>query len=197
MKRLNFKKLFGIFVFYSGYYYLISILKKIIRKQEFVILMYHRISKDIKIDDSYYSSLINANIKNLKNFEAQIKYLSKSYNVVTFDELLRYYKDKKLPRNTAVITFDDGYKYNYLLAYPILRKYNLPATILVTTGHIANDKLFWWDKIDYIIKKTKIKKIMLDGVGTFSTNNKEKIISRIQEKLKNVEEKKKNVFQKD
>ena len=38
----------------------------------------------------------------------------------------------------AYITFDDGYRSNYLLAYPILKQYRIPATIFIIVKNIKN-----------------------------------------------------------
>jgi peptidoglycan/xylan/chitin deacetylase (PgdA/CDA1 family) len=40
------------------------------------------------------------------------------------------------------ITLDDGYRDNYLNAYPILKKYNLPASIFLTAGMIGTNETF-------------------------------------------------------
>lgn len=173
------KKLYGVLIFFSGYYYLFSFLKK----KKVTVLMYHRISKEID----------NIDLSKKKKFEEQMGHLSENYNVITFDKLVDCYKTKKkIPRNSVIITFDDGYKDNYEIAYPILKKYKLPATIFLTTGHINNNELFWWDKIAYIINKTKIKKFTLKEIGTFSLVNKERVIREIQEKFKKVDEGKKD-----
>lgn len=50
----------------------------------------------------------------------------------------------QLPAKTVVITMDDGYRSNYEIAYPILRKYHIRATIFYygsisgRTGYITN-----------------------------------------------------------
>ncbi|MDD5045002.1 MAG: polysaccharide deacetylase family protein [Candidatus Omnitrophica bacterium] len=79
-------------------------------------------------------------------FERQMCFLKKHrYNVISLDELARMIKEKKRPPfKTIVLTFDDGYKDNYTLAYPILKKYNLKATIFVILKEIDRpDRLSW------------------------------------------------------
>ncbi len=43
---------------------------------------------------------------------------------------------KKLPEYSVWITFDDGFSDNYTNACPILKKYEIPAIIFITTGYI-------------------------------------------------------------
>jgi peptidoglycan/xylan/chitin deacetylase (PgdA/CDA1 family) len=67
-----------------------------------------------------------------------------------------------------VITFDDGYKNVFTCAYPILRKYHVPATIFLTTGHTETDNPFWWDKVNHIIKDTTLTRLELEEAGEYS-----------------------------
>ena len=78
-----------------------------------------------------------------------------------FQEHIKWIKDKKtfkmeelknlnytLPKNSILITFDDGYKNNYTLAFPILKKYNMKATIFLNTKFIGKDEFYLnWDEI--------------------------------------------------
>ena len=43
----------------------------------------------------------------------------------------------------AAVTFDDGWRDNYDLAYPVLRELGIPATVFVTTGKIGSSQPFW------------------------------------------------------
>ena len=43
---------------------------------------------------------------------------------------------KTLPKNTIVITLDDGFEDNYTNAFPVLRQYAIPATIFLATGYL-------------------------------------------------------------
>lgn len=81
-------------------------------------------------------------------FERQMRFLkARRYNVVPLESLAMLIKDKKrIPPKTIAITFDDGYKDNYTYAFPILKKYNLVATIFVIVnevGRFQGDRLNW------------------------------------------------------
>jgi peptidoglycan/xylan/chitin deacetylase (PgdA/CDA1 family) len=99
-------------------------------------------------------------------FDRHLVYLRKNFTVIPLQELAERARKKELPTAAvAAITFDDGYKDFYQYAYPLLRKYNLPATIFLTAGHIDSDKLFWWDKIRYYITHCQTSTIELSGEG--------------------------------
>jgi len=124
---------------------LFDILRQCQRKRV-IILMYHRFSQKpepFKIQQSV--------------FENQIKFLEKKYNFISlkhYSEVLNGKRDD-LPNNPLIITIDDGYQDNYIVAFPILKKYSLPATIFITTNFINNKSWLWFDKLKYILKYTK------------------------------------------
>ncbi|MFA5066328.1 MAG: polysaccharide deacetylase family protein [Dehalococcoidia bacterium] len=94
-----------------------------------VILMYHSLGDNgrfftVKPDD----------------FGAQLEYLKRhEYNVVSLAALLHYLAKGKVPPRTVAITFDDGYEDNYFVAFPLLKKYNFPATIFLANGLASAD----------------------------------------------------------
>ncbi|MCL6639664.1 MAG: polysaccharide deacetylase family protein [Firmicutes bacterium] len=69
-------------------------------------------------------------------FAAEMDYLhNNGYHVIPLKKLINYMESgESLPEKPVVITFDDGYEGNYTIAYPILKKYNMPATIFVIAG---------------------------------------------------------------
>lgn len=42
------------------------------------------------------------------------------------------------------ITFDDGYRDNYTLAYPLLKQLDVPFAVYVSTGFLDNHNEMWW-----------------------------------------------------
>jgi peptidoglycan/xylan/chitin deacetylase (PgdA/CDA1 family) len=112
-----------------------------------------------------------------------------------FERQMEYLQEKKrLPEKAVVVTFDDGYRDNYTYAYPILRKRKIVAAIFLATGHISTDKLFWWDKVGYIIHHTHVKSFDLLELGSYSMKDrkdKSKAQIEITEKLKIVSEERK------
>ncbi len=96
------------------------------------VLMYHNIA------DSYPQGSEGANITPKLFEEHMLGILERGYTPIQVSD---YYnsveRDKELPENPIIITFDDGYLSNYEIAYPILKKLNIPATIFVVTSTVG------------------------------------------------------------
>ncbi len=88
-------------------------------------------------------------------FEEQMRYLAeKGYNVVSLDQLNKYFYEKgTLPEKPVVITFDDGYEDNYTNAYPILTKYGLTAAVFVVTNYIQGKGFMSWEQLEELGNK--------------------------------------------
>jgi peptidoglycan/xylan/chitin deacetylase (PgdA/CDA1 family) len=112
-----------------------------LNRKKVLILMYHGVT-DRETDMFCWWQLP------VSKFEEQMSYLKKYYTVLPLEYVIECLKAcKELPPYTAVITFDDGYRNNLTVAYPILKKYNFPATIFLTTGFIGKDRLLWPDEL--------------------------------------------------
>jgi len=85
-----------------------------------------------------------------KNFEKQIAFLSKQkYDVISLNDLVDGIKqNRKFSSKTVVITFDDGFKDNYINAFPVLARHKMPAAIFLITSYIGNNKDYLtWDQV--------------------------------------------------
>src|SRR5262249_23602860 len=81
-------------------------------------------------------------------------YLTSHYRVVPLGRLPEYLNSSgpcsEDGRGLAAITIDDGYRDSYEIAYPLLRRYNVPATVFVVTGFADRHCWIWTDKARYL-----------------------------------------------
>ncbi len=88
-------------------------------------------------------------------FEMQMSFLKRKFQILSFPELLHIWNEKEMnpERRYCAITFDDGWLDNYLYAYPILQKFQIPTTIFLPTAFIGTKQWFWPDQLSYLLKK--------------------------------------------
>jgi peptidoglycan/xylan/chitin deacetylase (PgdA/CDA1 family) len=106
--------------------------------RRFQILGYHKVSPDAH---PFFEPV------HPDSFEQHMMFLSRCYRVMSLQELVARSVRGEVPERAVAITFDDGYRDNYDYAFPILKKYNLPATIFVATGAIGTGELLWHDRV--------------------------------------------------
>jgi peptidoglycan/xylan/chitin deacetylase (PgdA/CDA1 family) len=72
----------------------------------------------------------------------------RGYQVISFNELLKYFDEgKPLPPKAVVLTFDDGWKNQYTYAFPLLKKYGFTATFFIFTNAIGHKNFLSWEQI--------------------------------------------------
>ena len=109
-----------------------------------VVMMYHSVGEK----GCYYDGT-KLNVYP-ETFARQMKFLYEhDYNVVPLHELIEMMKNGKgVPHKTLSITFDDGLKNNFTYAYPVLKKYNFPATIFVPVQFVNGLGYLTWEEIN-------------------------------------------------
>ena len=105
---------------------------------KFGILCYHRVGTE---GVPLFSRL------EPKVFEAQMRYVKKNYRVVPLRQLCRELQDGRRVEPTLAITFDDGYRGLYSYAFPLLQKYQIPATIYLIGRCMETGEVPWYDRI--------------------------------------------------
>jgi len=84
----------------------------------------------------------------LDRFLRHLKY--RGIDVVSLDECLARLSSRDLSPFVC-ITFDDGYRDNYEVAYPILRHHCAPAAIFLATGLLDRTSPMWWHPLERAI----------------------------------------------
>lgn len=88
-------------------------------------------------------------------FEAQIRFLSKRFNIVPVTDSVRALRTRQsLPPRAVAITFDDGYQDNLDLAAKILRRYDAPATFYLVPDFLERIRQPWWERLAHGITST-------------------------------------------
>jgi peptidoglycan/xylan/chitin deacetylase (PgdA/CDA1 family) len=119
-------------------------ISKLLVRGKIRILCYHRVCDLPQTQD--IMDLLNVSPA---LFDRQMSFLMRhGYNVITLEKLIEYKESKiKPPAKTVVITFDDGYRDNYVNAFPILEKYSFKGTFFIVTDYIDSDRIFSWLKL--------------------------------------------------
>ena len=90
-------------------------------------------------------------------FEKHMAIVSSVANVIPVNQLVEQVVKNNIKKNLVAVTFDDGFRNNFTKAYPILKKYGVPATIFLATDYIDSNKLFWPERVSYQLMRTKKK----------------------------------------
>ena len=116
-----------------------------------IFLTYHSFStrKDVS----------NINRTQIKQFEKQLLYIKKNFQVIGILDAIDILKGKIEPfveKPMAVITVDDGFSDNYELMFPLTVKYDTPVTIYLATDFIDTERPPWPIQIVEIVDRTKM-----------------------------------------
>lgn len=146
--KLLMRRVAAAILFYSG---INAVYRLLARRSQPVILMYHRIIDPADVDETYLQPGMYVT---KESFEMQMEHLSRRYHVVGLERLIEGLKNGKgLNRNSCVITFDDGWQDNYIHAFPILKKYKLPAIVFLVSQYVGTDRWFWPEKVSFLLAR--------------------------------------------
>ena len=153
------KLLLSAILYYSG---LFMVMRKVLRllpyQRGIKILAYHRVN-DIGPDYLFLNTSV-------ANFESQLRYLKRHFKIISLEEAVQLLRSNEpISEDLFVITFDDGYKDNYINAFPILKGYKTPATIFLTVQPIEDRIPLWFEDITSIIEITSQEFLNLESFG--------------------------------
>lgn len=111
--------------------------------KEVVCFVYHRVG------DSRYPT---TNVS-IKDFAAHLAWLSEhKFEMLTFSDALAYLRSDGPVRKVAVITIDDAYKSFFKNGLPLLKKYDMPATLFMNTKTVDGGDYMSWSELAAAIK---------------------------------------------
>lgn len=95
-------------------------------------------------------------------FERQIAWLARRFRFLSLDDLVDHIRrHEPVPRNSVVLTFDDGFVDNYSVALPILERYDVRPTLYLVTDSIESGELPWPQRLAWVISRTSLRTLTL------------------------------------
>jgi peptidoglycan/xylan/chitin deacetylase (PgdA/CDA1 family) len=128
---------------------------RLANRAKVLILTYHRFSPIEEPDKT-----------SAQAFADHLEYLTQHYRLLPLSEIADCLATgRTLPHGSAALTVDDGYRDFYEIAYPLLLKYRVPATLYVATDFVDNRAWLWTDKLRYLTARTPANEVvaMLKG----------------------------------
>ncbi|MFI5093670.1 MAG: polysaccharide deacetylase family protein [Candidatus Acidiferrales bacterium] len=121
-----------------------------------LVLNYHRVGngKESPFDRGLWSAGTEA-------FTDQIRFCKSQLDLITPDDIPHVLARGR--GRHALITFDDGYRDNYEIAFPILKRESVPATFFIATGFVDAPQVPWWDEIAWMVRTSRLDRVEFPG----------------------------------
>lgn len=148
------------------------------------VLAYHRVLEPAP--GAPHDSVVSATPG---DFARQMRHLAESYDVVSASEVLDAVRGRwRLPDRAVLVTFDDAYRDFAETAWPIMRRYGLPATVFVPTGFPDRpEREFWWDRLHRAFASTSRRSLEWAPLGSLplgTPEDRRASLRRVQSHLK-------------
>jgi peptidoglycan/xylan/chitin deacetylase (PgdA/CDA1 family) len=141
------------------------------------IIMYHYIRP---IKNSHYPKI---NGLEIKEFEKQITFFEKKFNFISGEEIIDLiYENKSIPKNSIILTFDDGFNDHFSNVFPILKKKQIQGLFFPSLKPIIEKKVLDVHKIHFILEKNKNRKELLIIIQQLIQSKKKKFSLKDPEK---------------
>lgn len=129
--------------------------RRVFAQSNWLILMYHRITANRDQDPFQLDMCTPRHV-----FSEQIEYHTRHFTPIAVGEAVaRIHAGKPLPSHAVSVTFDDGYLDFKEIALPVLKRFQCPATVFITTGGLKERAAFWWDSAAEFIARTRKREV--------------------------------------
>ena len=115
------------------------------------ILMYHSIGS---VEPNFFPEDMSLPAQ---AFVSQMRYCREHYNPISLSEFVgRQRQGRVLPERAVIVTIDDGFKNCFTTAFPILREYQIPATVFPISNWVFDRRMCWLHRFFYLLSKVAI-----------------------------------------
>ena len=133
-----------------------SLLKSYKTSGKAFVLMYHRVIRSLEEQELYVQPGMYILSETLRE---QLAYLKSNFTVLPLSELVKRRETGQKIDGCCAITYDDGWRDNFLYAFPVLQEFGVPATVFLATAFIGTEHHFWPEKLFLFLKTAKQKSV--------------------------------------
>jgi peptidoglycan/xylan/chitin deacetylase (PgdA/CDA1 family) len=108
-----------------------------------LVLLYHRVAA---LDSDPQRLAVTP-----EHFAGHLEILRLRCYPMPLQEMIKGAQDGSLPDRAVAVTFDDGYADNLEDGRPLLERYEVPATVFLTTSYLGGGREFWWDDLERLL----------------------------------------------
>ncbi len=126
------------------------------------ILIFHRV---LASNDFMRPDEITA-----KEFDEKMQLIARHFTPLSLSEAVERLQNNTLPQRAICVTFDDGYRDNAEVAFPILKKWKIPATFFVASSFLDGGRM-WNDTVIETVRNYEGDELDLTelNLGVFDT----------------------------
>ena len=136
------------------------------------ILMFHRVVPESNRARIHNHLSLEVSPTHLEEIILHLK--RKKYRFISLDEMYEGLVHGTLKEKFIVVTFDDGYRDNLEIAYPILKKLNVPFTIYIATQFPDKGAVLWWYMLEEsLLKRSEVRFTLGQNNFHFHTRNQQ------------------------
>jgi peptidoglycan/xylan/chitin deacetylase (PgdA/CDA1 family) len=90
---------------------------------------------------------------------------SRGIDIITLDEAHQRLIERNFSRRFACFTLDDGYRDNRDYALPVMREFEAPLTVYVTSDFAQGTGRLWWIALEMVIAKAASIEVRIGNVA--------------------------------
>ena len=94
-------------------------------------------------------------------FRRQLEWLARHCEVIGPEQLRDAAQAPPRRRTPVLLTFDDGTRDYYDVAYPVLREFGMRAVVFIVTDHIDSSRLLWFDRLHLAVHAARREHVRL------------------------------------
>jgi peptidoglycan/xylan/chitin deacetylase (PgdA/CDA1 family) len=123
--------------------------KRLALRRRAVVLAYHRLLPEGAETWSHPGIIVTP-----ATFERQMRLLQQHFRVLSLEEFEWHFTNgADFEPGSCLITFDDGWIDTYTTAWPMLKRFGIPAVVFVPTSFIGSTSTFWQEHLGMLVSK--------------------------------------------